>query len=84
MRTQNLQKRVDALETRQTSSGAPGDRWPPWDCDPNRRLSRYSSYFDGRPWECTGTPERKGQRDAKLSSYKKYFDQLEAGVAAPE
>jgi hypothetical protein len=44
-------------------------------CDPNRRLARYASYFDGRPWEGTGTPERKAQREARLAGYKKYFDE---------
>ena len=77
MRTQNLQKHVKALETRQSS--VPGDRWPPQDCDPNRRLARYASYFDGRPWECAGTPERKVQSQARLARYQNYFEALEAG-----
>lgn len=81
MKTQNFQKRVEALETRQSSF--PGDRWPPRDCDLNRCLARYASYFEGRPWECTGTPERRAQRDADLARCKRYFDDLEAGVAAP-
>ena len=77
MRTQNLQKRVEALETRQSS--IPGDRWPPEDCDPKRRLKRHTSYFDGRPWECSGPAERRAQRDNKLARYKDYFEDLEAG-----
>jgi hypothetical protein len=36
-------------------------------CDPNRRLARYASYFYGRPWECTGTQERKAQLEARLA-----------------
>jgi len=76
MRTKNLQKRVEALEARQSS--VRGDRWHPAGCDPNRRLARYASYFEGRPWECTGTPERKAQRDANLARYRKYFEDLEA------
>jgi hypothetical protein len=69
MRTQNLQRRVEALEVRQSSIP---------DCDPSRRLAKYASYFEGRPWECTGTPERKAQRDANLTRYRKYFEDLEA------
>jgi hypothetical protein len=74
--------RVEALEARNIPKG--DNRWPPRDCDPNRRLARYASYFNGQPWECTGTPERKAQNEARLARYQKYFDQLEAGVAAPE
>ncbi len=80
----SLSKRVAALEARQAPSDAPDDRWPPRDCDPNRRLANYANCFDGRPWECTGTPEQKARRDARLARYQAYFDQLEAGVAAPE
>jgi hypothetical protein len=72
MRTQKLQRRVEALEARQ--SCVPGDRWPPRDCDPKRRLARYASYFDGRPWECTGTPERRAKREADLTRYQDYFE----------
>ena len=82
--SKSLSKRLAALEARHVPSDALGARWPPRDCDPNRRLARYASYFDGRPWVCTGTPEQKARRDAKLARYKAYFDQLEAGVAAPE
>jgi hypothetical protein len=72
MRTQILQKRVEALEARQSS--APGDRWPPQDCNPGRRLARYASYFDGRPWKCTGPPERRAKREADLTHYQNYFE----------
>lgn len=80
MRTQNLQKRVADLETRQ--SRISGDRWPPRDCDPTKRLARYASYFDGRPWECTGTPERRAKREADLARYQDYFEDQEAGDEA--
>jgi hypothetical protein len=75
MRTQNLEKRVEALEIRRSS--IPIEGWPPEDCDPARRLARYASYFDGRPWECTGTAERRAQRDANMACYQDYFDALE-------
>jgi hypothetical protein len=79
MRTQNLENRVEELEARQPSSSVPGDRWPPQDCDPTKRLARYASYFDvDRPWECTGTPERRAKREADLSRYQDYFDDQEA------
>ena len=75
---EKLDKRLNTLEARQTSSSVPDDRWPPQDCDPARRLARYASYFDvDRPWECTGTPERKDRRDAKLARYSEYFDAQE-------
>ena len=80
----SLSKRLAALEARHVPGDALGARWPPRDCDPNRRLARYASYFDGRPWVCTGTPERKVRRDTNLARYQKYFDQLEAGMAAPK
>jgi hypothetical protein len=79
-----LSKRLAALEARHAPSDAPCDRWPPHDCDPARRLARYASYFDGRPWKCTGTAERRAQRDAKLARYKDYFEDQEAGAAASE
>jgi hypothetical protein len=79
MRTQNLEKRVEELEARQPSSSVPGDRWPPQDCDPTKRLARYASYFDvDRPWECTETPERRAKREADLSRYQDYFEDQEA------
>jgi len=80
IRAANFEKRVLALEAKH----APRDRWPPQDCDPARRLARYTAYFEGRPWECIGTPERRAKRDANLDRYKKYFNQLDAGVTAPE
>jgi len=54
------------------------------DCDWKRRHARYSAYFDGRPWVCTGNPERKAQRDVKLARYQKYFDNLGVSVADTE
>jgi hypothetical protein len=82
--SQRLSKRLTALEARQAHRDALGDRWPPRDCNPNRRLARYASYFDGRPWECTGTPERKALRDARLARYQDYFEDQETGVASSE
>jgi len=82
---EKLNKRLNALEARQTSSSGRGDRWPPQDCDPTKRLARYASYFDvDRSWKCTGTPERVAKREAKLARYQDYFEDLEAGVATPE
>jgi hypothetical protein len=72
---EKLNKRLNTLEARQTSSSVPDDRWPPQDCDPARRLARYASYFDvDRPWECTGTPERRAKREADLTRYQDYFE----------
>ncbi len=89
MRTQNLQKRVEALEA--TQSRVPVDQWPPRDCNPNRRLARYASYFDDtKPWKCTGTPERRAERDARfardarLARYQDYFEDQETSVAVSE
>jgi hypothetical protein len=82
--SKRLSKRITALEARQAFSDALDDRWPPMDCYPARRLARYTACFEGRPWVCTGNPERKAQRDVKLARYQKYFDNLGAGVAAPE
>lgn len=82
MRTETLQKRVAALET--TQSRVSDDQWPPRGCDPIRRLAKHASYFDGRPWECTGTPERKAQRDARLARYRDYFENLETGGTSQE
>ena len=82
--SKGLSKRLTALEARHAHIDALGDRWPPMACDPARRLARYTAYFDGRPWICTGTPERIARRDVNLARYKKYFDQLDAEVTAPE
>jgi hypothetical protein len=71
MKLDALGKRLAVLEARHISSSVS-------DCDPNRRLARYASYFDGRPWECTGTPEKRALRDAKLARYSEYFDALYA------
>jgi hypothetical protein len=82
--SKRLSKRLAALEARHVHSDALGDRWPPMACDWKRRLAKYAAYFEGRPWDCTGTPERKARRDVNLARYKKYFDQIDAGVTAPE
>jgi hypothetical protein len=82
--SKRLSKRLTALEARHAHRDALGVRWPPMACDPARRLARYTAYFDGRPWVCTGNPERKVQRDVKLARYQKYFDNFGAGVAAPK
>ena len=72
---EKLDKRLNTLEARQPSSSVPGDRWPPQDCDPTKRLARYASYFDvDRPWKCTGTPERRAKREADLTRYQDYFE----------
>lgn len=80
IRAANFEKRVLALEAKH----APRDRWPPRDGDPARRLARYTAYFEGRPWDCTGNQERKAQRDAKLACYQIYFDNLGVSVADTE
>ena len=79
----SLNKRLTALEARYALNEVPGDSWPPLDCDSKRRLERYAAYFEERSWECTGTPERKTGNEARLGRYKGYFDQIDAGVAAP-
>ena len=79
----SLNKRLTTLEARYNLDDVPGDSWPPLDCDSKRRLERYAAYFEGRSWECTGTPERKTGNEARLGRYKGYFDQIDAGVAAP-
>jgi|WetSurMetagenome_2_1015567.scaffolds.fasta_scaffold1794735_2 hypothetical protein len=71
MKLDALGKRLAVLEARHISSSVS-------DCDPNRRLARYASYFDGRPWECTGTPEKRAKREADLIRYQDYFDTLYA------
>ena len=76
--SKRLSKRLTALEAKQI----PSDRWPSA-CDPARRLARYTAYFEGRPWDCTGTPEQMIRRETRLARYKAYFDQLEAGVPSP-
>ena len=81
--SKSLNKRLTALEAKYTLNDVPGDSWPPLDCDSKRRLERYAAYFEGRSWECTGTPERKTGNEARLGRYKGYFDQIDAGVAAP-
>jgi hypothetical protein len=82
--SKSLSKRLAALEARHVPSDALGDRWPPRDCDPKRRLARYKAYFEGRAWICTGTPERKAQNEVRLARYREYFDQLEVDAVAPE
>ncbi len=47
-------------------------------CDPMRRMRRYAAYFEGQPWECTGTAERRAKREAALGRYRAYFDGLGA------
>ncbi len=71
-----FERRLEALETKRVFTGEA--RWPPVGCDPKRRLARYAAYSEGRPWECTGTAERRAQREARLARYKAYFDSLEA------
>ncbi len=81
--SKRLSKRLTVLEARQTPSDALGDRWPPTDCDPARCLARYTAYFEGLPWDCTGPPTQKVRRDTRLARYKAYFDQLEVGASSP-
>jgi hypothetical protein len=73
-RTTFFEKRISALEAKDILKQ--GKQWPPLDCDPWRRLARYAAHFENRPWECTGTPERKAPNEARLARYKKYFDEL--------
>lgn len=48
--------------------------------DWRERLARYKRWFvDGEKWEGPQTDEEK----ANLARYKAYFDELDAGVAAP-
>ena len=64
---EKLNKRLNDLEAQRHNVSNPG-------CDPNRRLARYASYFDDRPWECTGKPERRAKREADLTRYQDYFE----------
>lgn len=73
-----IEKWISRLEVLEGKHVPKGDQWPPLYCDPFRRLKRYIAYFEGQPWECTGSPERKAERDARLAEYKAYFDSLEA------
>ncbi len=77
MRTDGLDKRLTALEASQPPGGSPPR------CDPRRRLSNCIAAIEGRPWTCTGTPERRAWGAGKLVQYRKYFEDLDAGVAAP-
>ena len=72
----NLEKRLQELEAQQTSSTPNG--WPPLHCDLRCRLAKYRAWFENRPWECTGSPERVAQREAALVRYKRYFIDLES------
>jgi len=48
--------------------------------DWQERLARYKRWFeDGEKWERQQTDEEK----ANLARHKRYFDELDAGVAAP-
>ena len=70
---ESLFKRLSVLEAKCNASC---DRSPP-QCDLERRLKRYEAYFGAQPWECTASPERKAERNARLATYKKFFDGLE-------
>ena len=72
MRTQNLQKRVEALEARQAHA-----RGPLW-CDWRRKLAHCNASLAGLPWTCPGpmTPEKRALRDAKQARYQDYFKTL--------
>lgn len=76
---EKLNKRLSDLEARHTPTRDPG-------CDPNRRLARYASYFDGRPWTCRN-PEKQAMRAeanrADLDRYRKYFEDMEADEDVP-
>ena len=72
---------MDELEARQAHRDALGDRWPPIACDPARCLARYDADFGGQPWDCTGAPVQKVRRETRLTRYRRYFDDLDAGVA---
>ena len=72
MRTQNLQKRIEALEAGQAPA-----RGPAW-CDWRRKLAHCNASLAGLPWTCPEpmTSEKKALRDAKLARYRDYFDKL--------
>jgi len=64
-----LEQRLKALEAK---AKAPDD----W----QERLAKYRRCFeDGEEWEGPQTEEER----ANFARYKRYFDDLEAGVAAP-
>jgi hypothetical protein len=67
-----IAERVQRLEAKQVHNIS--------GCDPLRRMRRYAAYFEGHPWECTGTTERRAKREADLARYKQYFEELEAGI----
>jgi hypothetical protein len=75
MSLQNLQRRIKTLET-VSNNQVSNDEWFPAWCNPNRRLDRHAVYFRGEQWKCTGTPEQKARKEAKLARYKAYFDNL--------
>ncbi len=80
MQLKAFSKRLSALEVRHAPAV---NRWS-HDCDLKRRLAKYRAQLENRSWVCTGDPERKAQNEARLVRYKRYFDELEAGVGAPE
>jgi|WetSurSiteA1Bulk_404760.scaffolds.fasta_scaffold773140_1 hypothetical protein len=79
--SKSLSKWVTALEARQVSSCVPAAEWVLQNCDWRRKLAQYRAILEGLPdpYPETRTPER----EALLSRYKWYFDELDAGVAAP-
>ena len=68
---QSLERRLVALESN-TRPNNPVD----W----QERLARYKRWFvDGGKWDGPQTEKEK----ADLARYKRYFDELEAGVPSP-
>jgi len=66
-------KRLQALEARKPVTTPPDD----W----RERLARYKRWFeDGEEWAGSQTDEE----EANLARSRRYFDDLEAGVAAPK
>jgi hypothetical protein len=77
----SLSKWVTALEARQVSSSDSATEWVLQNCDWRRKLAQYKAILVGSidPYPEAWTPER----EARLARYKRYFDELDAGVAAP-
>ena len=66
-----LEHRIKALEAKARPKAR--DDW-------HERLAKYRRWFEnGEEWEGPNTEEEK----ADFARYKRYFDDLEAGMAAP-
>jgi hypothetical protein len=67
MKAESLNRRLIALEEKHA-------QWSPEWCDPKRRLAKYAAWSEGKPWDCTGTAEKRAQREARLAGYMAYFE----------